>query len=88
MFSVIDLKAGYNQIPMDKNAFAKTAVITPFGLFEWTQMPFGLMNSGCMFQRVIHKVLCNLPYLFIYIDDILVGLRSLEEHEEHLRKVF
>ena len=74
MFSVIDLKAGYNQIPMDKDSIAKTAVITPFGVFEWTQMPFGLNNSGCTFQRVIHEVLRDLPYLFIYIDDILLGL--------------
>ena len=51
-------------------------------------MPFGLMNSGCTFQRVIHEVLRDLPYLFIYIDDILIGSRSLEEHEQHLREVF
>ena len=51
-------------------------------------MPFGLMNSGCTFQRVIHEVLRDLPYLFIYIDDILVGSRSLEEHEQHLSEVF
>ena len=68
VFSVIDLTAGYNQSPMDKDSIAKTAVITPFGLFEWYQMPFGLMNSGCTFQRVIHEVLRDLPYLFIYID--------------------
>ena len=88
VFSVIDLKARYNQIPMHTNSIPKTAVITPFGLFEWTKMPFGLMNSGCTFQRVIHEVLRDLPYLFIYIDDILVGSRSLEEHEQHLREVF
>ena len=43
------------------------------------------MNS---FQRVIHEALRDLPHLFIYIDDILVGSRSLEEHEQHLREVF
>ena len=88
VFSVIDLKAGYTQISMNKNSIPKTAVITPFGLFEWTKMPFGLMKSGCTFQTVIHDVLRDLPYLFIYIDDILVCSRSLEEHEEHLREVF
>ena len=71
VFSVIDLQAGYNQIPMHKNSIPKTAVITPFDLFERTKMLFGLMNSRCTFQRVIHKVLRELPYLFIYIDDIL-----------------
>ena len=71
VFSVIELKARYNQIPMDKDSIAKTAVITPFGLFEWNQMPFGLINSGCTFQRVIHEVLRD-PYLFINIDDALI----------------
>ena len=51
-------------------------------------MPFGLLDSGCTFQRVIHEELRDLPNLFIYIDDILVGSRSLEEHEQHLREVF
>ena len=46
------------------------------------------MNSGCTFQRVIHEVLRALPYLFIYIDDILVGSATLEEHQQHLREVF
>ena len=67
VFSVKDLKAGYNQIPMDKASIPKTAVITPFGLYEWNQMPFGLMNSGCTFQQVVHEVLHYLPYLFVYI---------------------
>ena len=46
------------------------------------------MNSGCTFQRVINEVLRDLHYLFIYIDDILVGSRSLEKHKLHLREVF
>ena len=88
VFSVIDLKSGYNQVPMDPSAVPKTAVITPFGLWEWLQMPFGLMNSGCTFQRVIHEVLRDLPFIFVYIDDILIASESTEEHELHLREVF
>ena len=51
-------------------------------------MPFGLMNSGCTFQRVVHEVLRDLPYLFVYIDNILVSSHTVDEHEQHLREVF
>ena len=51
-------------------------------------MPFGLMNSGCTFQRVVHEVLRDLPYLYVYVDDILVILPTIEEHKLHLQEVF
>ena len=82
------LKSGYNQVTMDPGAVAKTTVITPFGLRERNQMPFGLKNSRCTFQRVIHEVLCDIPYIFCHKDDILVSSPTIEAHEQHLREVF
>ena len=64
------------------------AVITPFGLFEYTVMTFGLQNADQSFQRYIHRALGDLDFAFTYIDDILVASSSQEEHEEHLRIVF
>ena len=64
---MIDLKSGYNQIPMNPKDMVKNAIITPFGLYKWSKMLFGLMNAGCTFQRVIHEVLPDLPFIFVYI---------------------
>ena len=50
-------------------------------------MPFGLWNAGQSFQRFMDRVLSGLDYCFVYVDDVLIGSKSLEEHEQHLREV-
>ena len=51
-------------------------------------MPYGLRNSGQTFQRFMDQVLRGLPFVFCYIDDLLISSSSLEEHLSHLRQVF
>lgn len=87
IFTKIDLKKSYYQVRNREEDIPKTAVITPFGLFEFTRMCFGLRNAGQTFQRHIDNVLRGLP-VFPFVDDILLASSTQEQHKIDLEKVF
>ncbi|PIK37921.1 hypothetical protein BSL78_25240 [Apostichopus japonicus] len=89
-FSTIDLISGYHQVEMAEEDAQKTAFITPFGLYQYVRMPFGLCNAPGTFQRLMQACLGDQYFqsLLCYLDDILVYSSTFEDHLERLNLVF
>lgn len=88
-FSTMDLASGYNQVPVTEGDKPKTAFCTPFGLFEWNRMPFGLCNAPSTFQRLMERLFGDqqCQSLLLYLDDIVVFSTSIAQHLERLEVV-
>lgn len=86
-FSKLDLEKGYYQISVKEQDRHKTAFITPFGKYEYNRIPMGLLNPPKYFHNVISRILQDIENTAVFVDDIIIFTRTLEEHEITMEKV-
>jgi RNase H-like domain found in reverse transcriptase/Reverse transcriptase (RNA-dependent DNA polymerase)/Integrase core domain/Integrase zinc binding domain/Zinc knuckle len=89
-FSAFDLRSGYHQVEMEECDKDKTSFVTRTGLYRFCVMPFGLCNAPGTFQRIMDIVMAGLNFrvLLVYLDDIILFSKSVEEHLERLELLF
>ena len=88
-FTTLDLVSGFWQVRMEPTSQERTAFTTFAGLYEFKKMPFGLANAPATFQRLMEVVLSGLARdaCLVYLDDIIVIGKTLEQHNAHLEQV-
>ena len=89
VFTTLDCNSGYWQIEMDERDRDKTTFTSHAGLYRFMRMPFGLKNAPATFQRAVDIILSRVKWqcALVYIDDVIVYSRTIEEHFSHVREV-
>ena len=89
IFTKLDLRNAYHLVRIREGDEWKTAFNTPTGHYEYLVMPFGLTNAPAVFQALVNDILRDMidKYVFVYLDDILIFSKSLEEHTHHVQTV-
>jgi hypothetical protein len=89
VFSKIDLRSSYHQIKIHAEDIPKMTFTMRYGIYEYLVMSFGLMNALAHFMYLMNSVFMPklVQFIVVFIDDILVYSKSMEEHEDHLQIV-
>ena len=87
VFSKLDLRQGYLQVPLHPDSRNLTAFVTHMGVFRYTRMPFGLSSAPSFFQKIMVTIFAAVPEVVVYLDDIVVHGETLASHDERLSRV-
>lgn len=87
LFTALDLRGAYNRIRVCAGDESKLAFITNFGLFEFLVMPFGPTDAPGYFQAFMNSLFNHLPFVAIYLDDIIIFSSDKTEHTQHVKVV-
>ena len=86
-FTTLDLSHVYLQLELEEESQELVTINTHKGLYKYTRLPFGVASIPAIFQRTMESLLQGLPMVCVYIDDIIISGKTLEEHLHNLNEV-
>ena len=88
-FSTLDMSKAYHQGFIDESSRHLTAFVTPWTIYEWLRIPFGLRNAPPAFQRFMNRILGDMKGKLCepYLDDVLTHSKTFDQHVDDLEKV-
>ena len=84
----LDLFSGYWQIRMAQQCKEMTTFVCRYGTYKFEVIPFGLLNAPSIFQRMMDTIVRGLPFVRVYLDDVVIFSKTLEKHLGHPQQVF
>ena len=87
LFTKLDLSQAYLQVELDEDSRSLCTINTPFGLFRYTRMPFGVACAPSKFQKIMDDLFRDLPWVKVFLDDILIAGKTREEHWNRVQEV-
>ena len=90
LFTVLDMKKGYHQMPLDPKSRPYTAMTSHVGLLQWRVMPMGAKNGNAAFQRMMTWILRDCPFAWAFVDDVIIASEGDSEErliENHIKEV-
>ena len=86
-FTKLDMSQAYQQVPLEKNSRKYVVINTHRGLFQYNRLPFGVSSAPGIFQRIMESLSSDIPFVAVYIDDILVTGPTDDQHLSTLEEV-
>ena len=87
IFSTLDLRSGFQQIPIAEQSQKLLSFSTPFGRYCHQRLPFGITSAPEIFQKAMNDILHDIPGVACYIDDCIIFGQTLQEHNKALENV-
>ena len=88
IFSKFDLKSGFYQIGIILEDRFKTTFVVPYDQYQWKVLPFGINNAPSEFQKRMEDIFRDFSWALVFIDDILICSKTIQEHHKHLQKFY
>lgn len=86
-FTTLDLSHAYNQVLLAEDSHKFVMINTHRGLYRNTRLHFGIASAPTLFQRVMDKILQDIPGTMCYLDDVIITGASMEDHCRNLAEV-